>query len=58
MCIEDLTKKLVEQFAFVWDGLSQANKAAWQSTFNEFMQTIDEVNAESVRKASAGKTQT
>lgn len=55
MCIEDLTKKLVDQFAFVWNGLSQANKVAWRSTFDEFMQTIDAVKAESVRKASAGK---
>lgn len=55
MCIEDLTKKLVDQFAFVWNGLPQANKAAWKSTFDEFMQTIDAVKAESVRKASAGK---
>lgn len=55
MCIEELTKKLVDQFAFVWNGLPQANKVAWKSTFDEFMQTIDAVKAESVRKASAGK---
>lgn len=55
MCIEDLTKKLVDQFAFVWNGLPQANKVAWKSTFDEFMQTIDAVKAESVRKASSGK---
>jgi len=55
MCIESLTNKLIDQFAFIWNGLSQSNKTAWKSTFDDFMQTVEEVKAEGVRKVSAGK---
>jgi hypothetical protein len=54
MCFEDLTNKLVDQFAFIWNGLSQANKVAWKSTFDDFIQTVDAIKTEA-RKSSGGR---